>query len=96
MLQTRRESFGSFIFCGTCFCRSSATILGMKVLQQLEETIDSLTQINDAMRADNDAIRASTEATHTEYVALNTQYLTLAQTINSTVSDRDALKLKVV
>ena len=68
----------------------------MKDLQQLKETIDSLTQINDAMRADNDAMRASNEATRVEHVALNTQYLTLAQTINSTVSDRDALKLKVI
>ena len=96
MLQTRCESFGSFIFCGTCFCRSRATILGMKDLQQLEQTITSLTQINDAMRADYDAMRASHEATYNEHVALSTQYLTLAQTINGTVSDRDALKLRVI
>ena len=31
-----------------------------------------------------------------EYIALNTQYLSLAQTINSTLSDRDAPKLKVI
>ena len=63
--------------------------------QQFEETIANLTQVIAALRTDSDDLRATSEATFSEYTALNSQYLALAQTINSTVTDRDALKQKV-
>ena len=80
----------------TCFGHLLATIVDMITPQQLEETIANLTQVNAALRTEGDDLRATSEATFSEYTALNSQYLALAQTINSTVTDRDALKQKVL
>jgi hypothetical protein len=94
--ETQRESFGLFFLMAPCFGHLFATILDMISRQQLEETIASLTQANAALQAESEALRATSESTQSEQMALNSQYIALAQTINHTITDRDALKQKVL
>lgn len=68
----------------------------MTTRQQFEETIANLTQVNAALRTESEALRSTSEATYSEHVSLHSQYIALAQTINNTITDRDALKQQVL
>lgn len=68
----------------------------MMTPQMFEETIANMTQVIAGLRAEGDSLKANNDQVHIDYVALNSQYLALAQTINSTVMDRDTLKQKVL